>query len=118
LSSPTSLRAVVPMATARQVGWGPRPRATQLASSWPRQSSSRRRPLLFVFVIVVVAVADVLMCHPSCGNGKAGGAGAVNTSDTAGLLLALAIIVAAPTFALALWMPLSFRSTMVLLARR
>ena len=36
--------------------------------------------------------------------------------DAAGLLLALAIVVAVPAFALALWMPSSLRSTMALLA--
>ena len=101
------------------MGRGRWPRATQPASSWPRRLSLRRRPSLFVFVIVAVAVAVayVLLCHPPCGNGEAGGVGAVATRDAAGLLLlASAIVIAAPAFALALWMPSSFHSTMALLA--
>ena len=88
--------------------------ARDAAGLW--RSSSQRWPLLFIFVVVAIAVADVLACHPPCGNGKAGGVGAVATRDAASLLLALAIVAAAPTFALALWMPSSFCSTMVLLA--
>ena len=104
------------MATARRAGQGRRPRATQPASSWPRQLSSWRRPLLFVFVVVAVAVANVLVCHPPCDDGEAGRAGVVATCDAAGLLLASAIVVVAPAFALALWMPSSFCSMMALLA--
>ncbi len=108
---PASSRAVVPMATARRAGRGRRPRATQLASSWPRQLSSRRQPLLFVFVVVAVTA------HPPCGDGEAGGVGAVAMRDAASLLLALAIVVRAPAFTLALWMPLLFHLTMALVAQ-
>ena len=116
LPLPTSLHAIVPMAMARLVGRRRRPRAMQPASSWPRRSLSRCWPSLFVFVVVTIAVADVLACHPLCGNSQAGGAGAVAGRDAAGLLLASAIVVAVPTFALALWMPPSFCSKMALLA--
>jgi hypothetical protein len=111
----TSLRAVVPMAIVRRAGPGCRTRATQLASSWPRRLSLRRRPSLFVFVVVAVAVADVLACHPPCGEGEAGGAGAMAAHDAVGLLMALGIVVTAPAFALALWMPSTFCSKMALL---
>ena len=116
LPSPMSLRAVVPMATTTRAGRGRRPRTTQPASSWPWRSSLRRRPSLFVFVVVAVAIANVLACHPPCGNGEAGRVGAVATRDAACLLLASEIIVAAPAFALALWMPSLFCSTVALLA--
>ena len=46
----------------------------------------------------------------------AGGAGAVAAHNATGLLRASAIIVAAPAFALALWMLSSFCSKMALLA--
>ena len=42
--------------------------------------------------------------------------GAVVPRDATGLLLAFTIILVAPAFALVLWMPSSFRSTMALLA--
>ena len=51
LPLPTSLRAVVPVATAMRVGWGQQPRATQLASS----------------SAIVIAAPDFALCVPrSC----------------------------------------------------
>ena len=58
---------------------------------------------------------DVLACHLPHGNSKVGGAGVVGACDAAVLLLALAIVVAAPAFALVLWMPSLICSKMALL---
>ena len=63
---------------------------------------------VLIFVFVVVAIANVLTCRRLHGDGKAGEAGAAVACNAAGLLLASAIVVAAPAFALALWMPSVF----------
>jgi hypothetical protein len=84
-------------------------------SSWPQRSSSRRWPLLFVFVLVAVAVAGVHACRPPHSKSEAGEVGAVAARGAAGLLLALAIIVVMLAFALALWMQSSSCSKMALL---
>ncbi len=63
-----------------------------------------------LFVVVAIPVAIVFACDYSCsrpsrGNGEVGGAGVAAMHDAASLLLALAIVIVARVFALALWMP-------------